>query len=220
MPSVEHGSAQPGLSGALFGFRGPAGGGPGPGGWWLATEVEVAYESHETYRHDVVGWRRGRVAANRASGPCASDPTGCARSSRPPMPRTTPSRSCACSTSTACLTIGCSILMRGPCACCGGRRTVARGAERHGRGDRARRALRCRRARARGRPRHRLSSAKTRLPRPARCGRAGRRRDVCPGQQVPGLGPLMFDRQPQPRQPQRRQLLGRPPELSPAGLGG
>lgn len=58
MPSFDHGSAQSGLSGALFGFRGPIGGPPGPGGWWLATEVEVEYEPQETYRHDLVGWRR------------------------------------------------------------------------------------------------------------------------------------------------------------------
>jgi Uma2 family endonuclease len=61
-PSFQHGSAQSGLSGALFGFRGPLGGPQGPGGWWLATEVEVEYESHEVYRHDLVGWRRDRVA--------------------------------------------------------------------------------------------------------------------------------------------------------------
>lgn len=58
-PSFAHGSAQSGLSGALFGFRGPSGGSPGPGGWWIATEVEVEYEDHEVYRHDLVGWRRG-----------------------------------------------------------------------------------------------------------------------------------------------------------------
>jgi Uma2 family endonuclease len=69
MPSFEHGSAQSGLSGVLFGFRGPAGGGPGPGGWWLATEVEVEYESHEAYRHDLVGWRRDRVATKPSERP-------------------------------------------------------------------------------------------------------------------------------------------------------
>jgi Uma2 family endonuclease len=60
-PSFAHGNAQSGLSGVLFGFRGPPGGPSGPGGWWLATEVEVEYESHEVYRHDMVGWRRDRV---------------------------------------------------------------------------------------------------------------------------------------------------------------
>jgi Uma2 family endonuclease len=61
-PTPDHGNAQVGLSGVLFGFRGPSGGGPrGPGGWWLMTEVEVFYETHETYRHDVAGWRRDRT---------------------------------------------------------------------------------------------------------------------------------------------------------------
>jgi Uma2 family endonuclease len=60
-PSFAHGNAQSGLSGALFGFRGSSGGPGNPGGWWIATEVEVEYDSHEVYRHDLVGWRRDRV---------------------------------------------------------------------------------------------------------------------------------------------------------------
>jgi Uma2 family endonuclease len=58
MPSFEHGAAQLGLGGQLTGpFNRRAGGGP-PGGWWLATEVEVEYEATQIYRHDLVGWRR------------------------------------------------------------------------------------------------------------------------------------------------------------------
>lgn len=68
-PSFDHGNAQSGLSGALFGFRGPSGGTRGPGGWWLVTEVEVEYELHETYRHDLVGWRRDRVGAKPSERP-------------------------------------------------------------------------------------------------------------------------------------------------------
>jgi len=68
-PSFEHGSAQSGLSGALFGFRGPPGGPKAPGGWWLATEVEVEYQAHEVYRHDLVGWRRDRVAQKPSERP-------------------------------------------------------------------------------------------------------------------------------------------------------
>ena len=61
LPSFAHGSAQARLSGALFPFQGPPGGPRGPGGWWLASEVEVEYETHEVYRHDAVGWRRDRA---------------------------------------------------------------------------------------------------------------------------------------------------------------
>jgi Uma2 family endonuclease len=61
-PSPDHATAQAGLSGTLFGFQGPGGQGPrGPGGWWLMTEFDVYYEEHETYRHDLAGWRRERV---------------------------------------------------------------------------------------------------------------------------------------------------------------
>ena len=33
----------------------------GPGGWWFATEVEVALAPNQIYRPDIVGWRRDRV---------------------------------------------------------------------------------------------------------------------------------------------------------------
>jgi Uma2 family endonuclease len=32
-----------------------------PGGWWFATEVEVYFDRANTFRPDVVGWRRDRV---------------------------------------------------------------------------------------------------------------------------------------------------------------
>jgi Uma2 family endonuclease len=59
-PTPEHGVAQLGLGAQLFSaFHRRAGAG-GPGGWWLMTEVEVEYEPHQVYRHDLVGWRRER----------------------------------------------------------------------------------------------------------------------------------------------------------------
>jgi Uma2 family endonuclease len=33
----------------------------GPGGWWIATEVSVAYEPHECPSHDLAGWRKERL---------------------------------------------------------------------------------------------------------------------------------------------------------------
>jgi Uma2 family endonuclease len=57
-PSGEHGSAQAGVVGALGpAFQRKPGGG-GPGGWWIATEVEVLFETGDVVRPDVVGWRR------------------------------------------------------------------------------------------------------------------------------------------------------------------
>ncbi len=66
-PSGEHGSAQAGIVGAVHSpFQRPSGRG-GPGGWWLATEVEVRLATGEIVRPDVVGWRRER---------CPERPTG------------------------------------------------------------------------------------------------------------------------------------------------
>ena len=33
----------------------------GPGGWWIITEVSVAYELHQCPTHDIAGWRRERM---------------------------------------------------------------------------------------------------------------------------------------------------------------
>ena len=59
LPSFRHGTTQGAISGQV-GWR-FGGGGDGPGGWWIATVVEVEYEQSEVYRHDLVGWRRDRV---------------------------------------------------------------------------------------------------------------------------------------------------------------
>jgi Uma2 family endonuclease len=66
-PSGEHGDAQAGVVGAVRSpFQRP-GGSKGPGGWWIATEVEVLLDSGDVVRPDVLGWRRDR---------CATRPTG------------------------------------------------------------------------------------------------------------------------------------------------
>ena len=66
-PTMEHGSAQTALGGYLHRRFNRRPGGRWPGGRWIATEVDVEYEAHEVYRHDVVGWRRERVG-ERPSG--------------------------------------------------------------------------------------------------------------------------------------------------------
>jgi Uma2 family endonuclease len=66
-PSGEHGGAQAGVVGAVrppF-HRRPGSG--GPGGWWIATEVEVLLTTGDVVRPDVLGWRRQRCA-ERPSG--------------------------------------------------------------------------------------------------------------------------------------------------------
>jgi len=58
-PSYEHGDAQSSLAELLKPpFQRGRG---GPGGWWIATEVEIELETHEVYLPDVVGWRLERV---------------------------------------------------------------------------------------------------------------------------------------------------------------
>ena len=74
LPSFAHGNAQAGLSGALYGFRGGEGGPRGPGGWWIVTEVEVAYGAHEVFRHDLAGWRRARLPSAPSDRPVETRP--------------------------------------------------------------------------------------------------------------------------------------------------
>jgi Uma2 family endonuclease len=57
-PSGEHGDAQAGIVGALRMPYQRSRGAGGPGGWWIATEVEVLLESNDIVRPDVLGWRR------------------------------------------------------------------------------------------------------------------------------------------------------------------
>ncbi len=59
--SSEHGTAQFVLAACLSPFhRRP--GGRSPGGWWFGTEVDVWFDATNTFKPDVVGWRRDRVA--------------------------------------------------------------------------------------------------------------------------------------------------------------
>lgn len=58
--SGRHGAAQRKLSAHVDPFdRRP--GGSAPGGWWFATEVDVFFDAANTFRPDVIGWRRERV---------------------------------------------------------------------------------------------------------------------------------------------------------------
>jgi Uma2 family endonuclease len=59
-PTFEHGRAQGHTAGALGGpFDRRVGGPGGPGGWWIATEVDVLLDGRG-YRPDLAGWRRAR----------------------------------------------------------------------------------------------------------------------------------------------------------------
>jgi Uma2 family endonuclease len=66
-PSGEHGGAQAVVVGALQPPCQRRPGRGGPGGWWIATEVEVLLDTGEIVRPDVLGWRREQ---------CPERPTG------------------------------------------------------------------------------------------------------------------------------------------------
>jgi Uma2 family endonuclease len=60
-PSAEHGESQFTFSTVLGHRFQRRPGGRWPGGWWFGTEINVEYETHEVYLHDIAGWRRDRV---------------------------------------------------------------------------------------------------------------------------------------------------------------
>ena len=69
----EHSDAQ---SGIAFALRGPyqrRPGAGGPGGWWIATEAEVAYRGW-TFLHDLAGWRRERIPVKPSGAPVRDVP--------------------------------------------------------------------------------------------------------------------------------------------------
>ncbi len=68
-PSYEHGDAQSGVALQIKGPYHRSRGGGAPGGWWIATEVEVELAEHDVYRPDVVGWRRDRTPARPTGAP-------------------------------------------------------------------------------------------------------------------------------------------------------
>jgi Uma2 family endonuclease len=73
-PSGEHGDAQAGIVGAIRPPFQRSPGRGGPGGWWIATEVEVLLDGVDIARPDVLGWRRER---------CLERPTGTPVRQRP-----------------------------------------------------------------------------------------------------------------------------------------
>jgi Uma2 family endonuclease len=63
MARIDHGLVQSRISTEISPYDRRS----GPGGWWIATEVSVAYESHQCPAHDLAGWRRERMPS-RPSG--------------------------------------------------------------------------------------------------------------------------------------------------------
>jgi len=62
-PTLEHGRAQLHTGGAISGSYDRGLGGPdGPGGWWIATEVDIVLDGRG-YRPDIAGWKRERMLA-------------------------------------------------------------------------------------------------------------------------------------------------------------
>ncbi|MBK9035305.1 MAG: Uma2 family endonuclease [Myxococcales bacterium] len=73
-PTFEHGRAQGHTVGALGGpFDRRVGGPGGPGGWWLATEVDIVLDGRG-YRPDIAGWRREHLPAPPSTRPITARP--------------------------------------------------------------------------------------------------------------------------------------------------
>ncbi len=73
-PTFDHGSAQSLTVAAVAGaFHRRAGGPGGPGGWWIATEVDIVLDGRG-YRPDILGWRRDRVPTPPKDRPVAVRP--------------------------------------------------------------------------------------------------------------------------------------------------
>jgi Uma2 family endonuclease len=73
-PTIEHGRAQQRTAGALGSpFDRRPGGSGGPGGWWIATEVDIVLDGR-VYRPDIAGWRRDRVPTLPRERPVAVRP--------------------------------------------------------------------------------------------------------------------------------------------------
>jgi len=74
LPTFEHGRAQWHTASTLGGaFDRRSGGSGGPGGWWLATEVDILLDGRG-YRPDIAGWRRDRLPAPPKERPVTSRP--------------------------------------------------------------------------------------------------------------------------------------------------
>lgn len=73
-PSAEHGASQASFGAVLIRRFQRNPGGRWPGGWWFGTEIEVEYETHEIYLHDVVGWRRDRTPGRPSGRPIRQRP--------------------------------------------------------------------------------------------------------------------------------------------------
>lgn len=68
LPSPQHSHAEIKLGVAVDPFnRKP--GSRGPGGWWIFTELHVAYPRGEIYGHDAAGWLRDRAPARPSEWP-------------------------------------------------------------------------------------------------------------------------------------------------------
>jgi Uma2 family endonuclease len=73
-PTLEHGLAQGNTVGAVGSSYSRRVGGPGgPGGWWIATEVDIVLDGRG-YRPDITGWRRERAPSLPRERPVALRP--------------------------------------------------------------------------------------------------------------------------------------------------
>lgn len=75
LPTFEHGAAQTKIGAVLDAFNRTGEGPRGPGGWWIVTEVEIAYgKTSEVFRHDASGFPRDNHASRPQGMPVRARP--------------------------------------------------------------------------------------------------------------------------------------------------
>lgn len=72
-PTFEHGDIQSAAVSVVRGAFARRGGGGAPGGWWIASEVDIEIGSN-VFRPDLAGWRRDRLAVRPAGRPVRERP--------------------------------------------------------------------------------------------------------------------------------------------------
>ena len=86
-PSWEHGEGQLSVGSFARRYFGHGGGGEGPGGWWIGSEIDIWFEPTQIFRPDLAGWKRSNVGGKPAGFPVRIRPDWVCEVLSPSNPR-------------------------------------------------------------------------------------------------------------------------------------